>query len=122
MNVAKECDGCGACQPQEEYVLYCDNCKREIDNLEEYAQLGDYAYCEECVDKSWRQWYRSPEGVPARLRRFRQKHNMRQVDLADLIGVSKSLVASWERGTRPVHERYVYKIAEVTGGSYEERH
>ena len=115
MNVAKECDGCGACEPQEEYVLYCDNCRREICNLEEYAQLGDHAYCQECVEKSWRQWYRSPLGLPARIRRFRGKHNMRQRDLANAIGVSMSLVNAWERGVRPVHDKYIYKIAEVMG-------
>ncbi len=112
---SKECDGCGRCEPEEEYILNCDCCKREIDNLEHYVQLGDYAYCEDCVEGNWRQWYRSPEGLPARIRRFRGRHKMRQIDLANKIGVSLSLVNSWERGTRPVHEKYIYKIAEVMG-------
>lgn len=112
---SKECDGCGACMPQEDYILSCDNCGREIDNLETYSQLGDHAYCQECVEDSWRQWYRSPDGFPARIRRFREKRHMTQKDFAKQTGVSKSTVSMWERGERNVSKKLLDKIIERYG-------
>lgn len=112
---SKECDGCGRCEPEEDYVLYCDHCKREIDNLEEYVQLGDHAYCQECIEGGWRQWYRSPEGLPARIRKLRKRLNLTQKELAQKIGVGTSLVCAWERGARPVQEKYVYMIHAKVG-------
>ena len=115
LNCMKECDGCGRCEPEEEYILYCDKCRREIENLEEYCQLGDHAYCQECIDASWRQWYCTPEGLPARIRKLRLRHNMTQPQFAEKIGVSESLVSAWERGERPVKERYLYEIQNRMG-------
>lgn len=111
----KECDGCGKCQPEQEYVLYCDNCGREIEDLEQYVQIDDHAYCEECVDNNWRQWYKSPGGWPARIRKFRLAHKMTQDEFAKKLNVSKTLVSGWERGARRVQQEYIDTIYNTFG-------
>ena len=115
LTCSKECDGCGACMPQEDYVLYCDHCGREVEDLEIYSQIGDHAFCQECVDNSWRQWYRSPDGFPARIKRFRTKMGMQQKDFAKEIGVGKSTVSMWERGERKISRKMLDKIFERFG-------
>ena len=110
LSTGKECDGCGRCEPKEEYELYCDNCGAEIDDLETYAQLGDNAYCEDCIEGAWVQWYKSPGALAHKIRKRRLHAGMSQKQLAQEIGVSQALVSSWEKGIRAVSAEHMEKI------------
>lgn len=115
LRCSKECDGCGACEEEAVYELRCDCCGGEIDDLETYAQLGDHAYCESCVDASWTRWYSKPESAAARIYELRKKKHMTQKDVAEAVGVSRSLVAGWETGRRTASEDKIKTLKERLG-------
>ena len=110
LSPSKECDGCGRCEIEREYVLTCENCRREIENLEMYVCIKDHDYCEDCIEDSWRQWYKSPGGISKRLRRMRSAEGLTQKRFADVVGVSEALVRSWESGARPMKAQYIKTI------------
>lgn len=97
-NMGKICNGCGACEPAPEYDLTCDNCKAEIENLAVCLMIGDYAFCQDCVENGWTQWHKTNESAGRRLARMRKQKDMSMRDLASKIGVSKSLLGRYERG------------------------
>ena len=47
----------------------------------------------------------SPESLGQRLARFRKEHGLTQVQLADKVGIIQSLVADYERDSRPYDKR-----------------
>ncbi|GIP36367.1 helix-turn-helix domain-containing protein [Paenibacillus sp. J2TS4] len=53
--------------------------------------------------------------LAARIRAFRKLKGVTQIELAELLGISVSIVGSIERGTRKADARTINRIAEVLG-------
>ena len=117
-NMAKICNGCGACEPSGEYQLYCDNCRREIENLEVCLMLGDYTYCQECVEVGWTQWHKTGEHAGMRLHRLRRIKKIHGDEMAEHLGVSRSMLGRWESCKAPIGDKFFDQIREKVGDDF----
>lgn len=117
-NLAKICTGCGDCEPPEEYVLNCDQCKREIESLEVCLMLGDNAYCQDCVEGGWTQWHKTGECAGFRLHRVRKIKKINGDELAAHLGITRATLSRWESGDKTFSEKYFDKIREIVGDDF----
>ena len=60
------------------------------------------------------------ETIAERVARMRREKGITQVEMADLLGVSQSVVSDYERGALRLHGELIAKIAEILGVSADE--
>ncbi|WP_144936832.1 helix-turn-helix domain-containing protein [Paenibacillus sp. 32O-W] len=58
--------------------------------------------------------------LAARIRAFRKLKGLTQIELAESLGISVSIIGSIERGTRKADAKTIHQIAEVLGIEQEE--
>lgn len=58
--------------------------------------------------------------MAARIRAFRKLKGLTQIELAESMGISVSIIGSIERGTRKADVKTIHQIAEVLGIEQEE--
>ena len=51
--------------------------------------------------------------IGERLRAARMKHNLRQKDVAEAVGVNQTLVGEWERGEKKIPDKRLRQLSEV---------
>lgn len=59
-------------------------------------------------------------GLASRIRAFRKLKGYTQIELAEMLGISVSIIGSIERGTRHADNRTLQQIAEVLGVDIDE--
>jgi len=60
------------------------------------------------------------ETIAQRLVRLRREKGITQVEMAQLLGVSQSVVSDYERGGLRLHGELIAKVAEILGVSADE--
>ncbi len=60
------------------------------------------------------------ETIAERVARMRREKGITQVEMAELLGVSQSVVSDYERGALRLHGELIAKVAEILGASADE--